>query len=135
MIPSGWNPTTSQLRQFAWAAPIGFGLLGFMIHRLGAPMYATWIGVGLGLVILVAGLAKPTSIRLVFALLMLVAMPIGWIVSNVFIAIFYYLLLTPLALVFRILGRDPLSVRTKSEATAWEPRRKHDGTASYYRQG
>jgi len=135
MIPGGFNPTTSQLRQFAWAAPIGFGLLGFLIHRFGAPMYSTWIGVGFGLVVLLAGLARPTSIRLVFLLLMLLAMPIGWVVSNVFIAIFYFLLLTPLALVFRIAGRDPLSVRTKAGATAWEPRRKHDGTASYYRQG
>jgi len=135
VIPSGGNPTTSQLRQFAWAAPIGFGLLGFMIHRLGAPMLATWIGVGFGLVILVAGVTRPTSIRLVFALLMLLAMPIGWIVSNVFIAIFYYLMLTPLALVFRLFGRDPLWVRTKSGASAWEPRRKHDDAASYYRQG
>lgn len=135
MIPSGWNPTTSQLRQFAWAAPIGFGLVGFAVHRLGAPMSATWIGVGFGIVILVAGLARPTSIRLVFALLMLLAMPIGWIVSNLFIAIFYYLLLTPLALVFRLFGRDPLSVRTKAGDTAWEPRHKRDGAASYYRQG
>ncbi len=135
MIPSGWSPTTSQLRQFAWTAPIGFGLLGFMIHRLGAPSLSTWIGLGVGIVILIAGLARPTSVRLVFALLMLIAMPIGWIVSNVFIAIFYFLLLTPLALVFRIFGRDPLSVRTKSGSSAWEPRRKHEGAASYYRQG
>ncbi len=135
MIPSGWNPTTSQLRQFAWAAPIGFGLLGFMIHRLGAPTVSAWIGLGLGLAILVAGLARPTSIRLVFALLMLIAMPIGWIVSNVFIGIFYFLMLTPLALVFRLVGRDPLGIRTKSGTSAWESRRQHDGAANYYRQG
>lgn len=135
MIAAAFQPTEKQLRQFAWAAPIGLTLLGFFVRRLGGPEWMPWAGLGIGLVLLLAGLARPTSIRLVFALAMLVAAPIGWIVSNVFLAIFFFLLLTPLALFFRMTGRDALGLRAKSGASSWAPRRHAGDAASYYRQG
>lgn len=135
MIPSAWNPTPKQLHQFAWAAPIGLTLLGWMFRRLGAPAWLPYAGLGLGLVLLLVGLTRPLALRFPYSFAMAVATPIGWIVSNVFVAIFYYLLLTPLGLFFRAIGRDPLGLRGKAGATAWSERRATEEATSYYRQG
>lgn len=135
MIAAAFQPTEKQLRQFAWAAPIGLALVGFFVRRLGGADWWPWAGLGLGLLMLAVGLARPTALRLPFALAMLVAAPIGWVVSNVFLAAFFFLFLTPLALFFRLIGRDALGVRKAAGATAWSVRRPAGDAASYYRQG
>jgi len=47
----------------------------------------------------------------------------------------YYLLFTPLALVFRLIGRDALSLKRRSDArTYWAPRNGTQEPRRYLRQ-
>ena len=39
---------------------------------------------------------------------MVLAFPIGWTVSQVMLALMFFGLFTPIGLVFRLIGRDPL---------------------------
>jgi hypothetical protein len=135
VIPGAFGATERQLRQFAWTAPVGLALVGYFVRRLGGPSIAPWIGLGAGLAILAAGLVRPTSLRLVFGLAMLVALPIGWLVSNVFLLVFWLVLIVPLALLFRLAGRDALAIRARGESSAWTPRQPPGDVGSYYRQG
>jgi hypothetical protein len=62
------------------------------------------------------GLTRPEWVRPIFVAWMALAFPIGWTVSRAVLALVYYGLFTPLGLVFRLLGRDPLR-RTRTPAS------------------
>jgi hypothetical protein len=64
-----------------------------------------------------------------------VAFPIGYVASHVILALGFYGLLTPVGLLFRVLGRDPLHPKFESDAaTYWVPRRPREAKTHYFRQ-
>lgn len=137
MIQIDWNPSRRQLRQFAWACPVGFTLIGVMLRNVGAREWWWWpaTGLALGLVLLGVGLVRPLALRPIYAAALAIAMPIGWVISNLLVAVFFFLLITPLALLFRAIRRDALSLRARGAATHWHVRPPNDDPRSYYRQG
>ena len=54
------------------------------------------------------GLLWPRVIRPVYVGWMVLAFPIGWTVSQAMLAVMFYGLFTPIGLLFRLIGRDPL---------------------------
>ncbi|HEB53420.1 MAG TPA: hypothetical protein ENI87_09225 [bacterium] len=111
MIKLDFNPDRNALRQFAWIALVGLPLLVYVVLKIVGvaswthpAMYVAY-GVAVGqLVLLLAGV--PILARVLFVALTLVAFPIGMIVSTVLVAFVYYLVLTPIGLFFRLIGRD-----------------------------
>jgi hypothetical protein len=64
-----------------------------------------------------------------------VAFPLGWLVSQLVLAILFYGVFTPLALVFRLIGRDALALKKPSgEATFWRPKPTPSDPRRYFRQ-
>jgi hypothetical protein len=62
-------------------------------------------------------------------------LPIGLVVSFVMLGLFYFLLITPLGLVFRLLGRDPLHRRFDPKAeTYWVEHQPADRPERYFQQ-
>jgi len=107
----GPDLSQSTLRQFAglWLAFLG-GLAVFHGVWGGRPTLAKVLAV-VALVPGVAGLIRPGSIRWLFKLAMAIATPIGWVVSNVLLAVIFYVVITPVAWVFKIMRRDALARR------------------------
>jgi hypothetical protein len=52
---------------------------------------------------------------------MAVGRVLGWINSRIILSIFFYMILTPVGILFRLLGKDPM-------------RRRYDPAAGSYRQ-
>jgi len=128
------KPTPRVLRQFAAAWLIFFLALAvvqlFLRHR------ATAAGV-LSVVALIglAGLLKPSAVRWLFMGATVAAFPIGWVVTQVVLAVMFYAVLTPLALVFRLRGRDELQLRPKPEQTSfWITRHPERDVRRYLKQ-
>jgi hypothetical protein len=66
---------------------------------------------------------------------MTAAAPIGWSLSHVVLAAVYYLVLTPIGLVMRAAGRDPLARRfDRAAASYWIKRDPQVSTERYFRQ-
>ena len=54
---------------------------------------------------------------------MVLAFPIGWTVSQAMLALMFYGLFTPIGLLFRLIGRDPLQLSRRSGLeTYWTPK-------------
>jgi len=134
MIEPNWYPTKKQLRQFAVISLAGFGLVGAVLKwRFGletAPI-VLWAA---GILTFVAGMASPAAVLPVYTLLMAVSMPIGWAVSNLFLRIIFYVIMTPFGLVLRATGRDPLRLRKPLTDSYWRDHKRRDKLSSYYRQ-
>jgi hypothetical protein len=131
----GPQVTSRTLRQFAglWLAFFG----GFAVWEyLGRdrPMAAVVLAI-LAVSVGFLGLAVPTAIQPVFMGLMAVTRPIGWVVSRVLLLILYYGVFTPVALLFRLMGRDALHRRRPSGVeTYWQVKPAPAEMASYFRQ-
>jgi hypothetical protein len=134
MIAPSWYPSRRQLRQFAVICVFGFGLIALLVWSQTGSTRAPMILAGVGVAAFLVGLPFPTAIRPLYALLMAIALPIGWVLSNILLMIIFYLAFTPLGLVFRLMGRDPLRIRKPIVDSYWIDHPPRTDAASYYRQ-
>ncbi|MEZ5966585.1 MAG: SxtJ family membrane protein [Planctomycetota bacterium] len=136
MLKLDLNPKDSQLRQFAWVSLIGFPLIGWvLLHwRFGFSTTVAWSLTAVGALVFVLGMASTKAIKPLFVGLMLIAVPIGIALSTVVLGLLYYLLFTPVALLFKVMGRDKLNRRLDPQAaTYWVERKTAIPAARYLR--
>jgi polyferredoxin len=129
------NVTPRMLRQFAGLWLLFFAALAAWEyfgrgHTTSAAVFAA-----LALVVGPAGIVMPQLIRPLFALLMAIVTPIGWVVSTVLLSLLFYGIFTPVALLFRLIGRDALVRRSRPPGeTYWLPKPAIDDPRRYFRQ-
>ncbi|MCG8416804.1 MAG: SxtJ family membrane protein [Proteobacteria bacterium] len=134
MIEPVWFPTDKQLRQFAVVSLFGFAMIGALAHcNFGwhNASYALW---AIGAMTFAVGLALPRAVFPVYGVLMLIALPIGLVISAVLMRVLFYVVMTPLGLLFRLFRRDPLRLNKPALDSYWIARDKKVDPASYYRQ-
>lgn len=126
--------STKTLRQFAGLWTVFFlGLACWFVFVRENAMSALICG-GLALLLGPAGLAKPTIIRPVFAILTTLTTPIGWLVSQVMLLCLFYGVFTPVGLCFRLFGRSALSRRYRpGQSTYWKQKPSSADANSYFR--
>ncbi len=109
LIEIQWHPTAKQLRVFGVGGLLASIAAALVLH-FGWGLAALWAIVVLaaGAALCLCSLISPAAARILYISLTLVAMPIGFVISFMLLAAFYFLLLTPVALVFRLIGRDAL---------------------------
>ena len=129
------NPSTRTLRQFAglWILFMGgLALWQYTVHaRTGLAVVLAVLAVTVGPV----GLAFPRLVRPVFVTWLTLAFPIGWVVSRIILMILFWGVITPIAVVMRLSGRDVLGLRRRpGTATYWTTKERPIGVGSYFRQ-
>ncbi len=124
-------PSRRQLRHFGWLLSL---VLAVAAARLApAPVALAIEAVAAALFALAT--IWPASLWPLAAGLTVLTAPLGWVVGRLLLALVYYGLLTPLSVVMRLLGRDPLQRRFEPEvATYWQPRRPTADKRRYFRQ-
>jgi hypothetical protein len=127
-------PKPKVLRQFA-----GLWLMFFC----GVAAWRVWHGhadpraaveAAAGVVVGVMGLVRPSAIRPIYTGWMIAAFPIGWTVSRVMVLLMFYVVFTPVALIFRLMGRDALQVRRSQGSSYWSVKNKAGAAETYLRQ-
>lgn len=128
------SPSRRELTVFglAWLVILGFwsGLLWSRGHRLGGEAMAA-----LAAAVPLAGLVVPGLLRRVFVAVSLVTYPIGYVTSYVVLALVYFAVLTPIGLVMRLFGQDPLCRRLDPASVSyWVTRSPARRASDYFRQ-
>jgi formate-dependent nitrite reductase membrane component NrfD len=128
-------PSTTNVRQFAGAWLVFFSALGAHQyfarghHRLGFVLIVTALVIG------IPGLIRPSAIRWLFVTWMLAAFPIGWLVSQIMMALMFYGLVTPVAFIFRLRRRDLLQRKpAPNRSSFWTPKQTPRDIRSHFRQ-
>lgn len=129
------NLTTRALRQFAAAWLIlflAFGTHQYLVrghHQFGLALGLAAVAVGL------PGLIWPVAIRWLFVGWMVLAFPIGWLISQITLILLFYGVITPIAVFFRWRGRDVLRRKPAPDrATFWTPKHFPKDMRSYFHQ-
>jgi hypothetical protein len=129
-----WRPDARELRRFAVAMLIGFTVLGLLTAwrggEIGTASIVLWsIGVVLAIAAFIPGLG-----RLAYLAVYLPTSIIGYVVSNVLLALMFFLLITPLGIILKLMGKDLLQQRRQKDTTQWTPIKAVKTEDSYYRQ-
>lgn len=139
MLKPNFHPEPRVLRQFAVFAIVGLPLLAALVLRmLGTFAWthpALYVAAGLGLLQFVLFAARvPAPARWLYVGLTVVALPIGFVLSQVLMAVIYYFVITPIGLVFRLIGRDAMGrKREPQRASYWHDRGPMRKPSSYFR--
>ena len=118
------RPTTStprQLRQFAAAIMAAAAIAAWRLwSRAPAPGLLATALVAVAMILGVIGLVAPRRIEWLFRALMAITWPIGLVVSELMLVVLYFGVITPIGLLMRAVGRDPLSrAIDKRSPTYW----------------
>ncbi|MDQ6888356.1 MAG: SxtJ family membrane protein [Gemmatimonadota bacterium] len=132
---SGKGPS---MRIFGVVMLVGFGVLGGLSlltwRRTGAPwrLVAGYILVGLGGAIFLWSLVAPRSLPPVYRAWMALGQGMGTVVSTVLLGVLYYVVVTPVGLLMRVTGTDPVERRvTRGDGSYWKVHDKPDAAADY----
>ena len=138
------NPDEETLRQFGYIALGGFGLLAAAAYTetlifsfgLGAARSAVAASLlGLGVLSALLSLVAPRANRAIYVGLSVVAFPIGFVISHIVLALIFFVLISPIALAFRIARRNELRLGSDPATTSyWSPVRPRRASESYFSQ-
>ena len=129
-----FNPTEKTLRQFAGLFLIIFSVLAVVEIELRHRSQLGLIYAALAVAIGPLGLLQPRLVRPIWVAWSVIAFPIGWVVSTVFLAVLFYGVFTPVGLAFRLTGRDVLALRRVETRSYWKPRHAPRSKREYFRQ-
>lgn len=115
-----WNPDKKQLHTFGLAALLAGVSLSLLLYLLkGLAVQKALIIFAIGLFIFICSRTSHKLTKSIYLGLTLATLPIGLAISFIVLASFYFLLLTPLALIFRLIGRDVLGLKFDSAANSY----------------
>jgi hypothetical protein len=136
LVKINWKPTRKDIRIFGAAA--------LLISVVAASVFYFFKGLGLywAVLIFIVGLVTFACCmfswklgKTIYLTLTFLTLPIGWVVNFVILFLFYFLLITPLGLFFRLTGRDVMGRRFDPNAKSyWQPHCSSDAPERYFRQ-
>ncbi len=135
MIEINWNPSRKELRVFAILEVIFFGIVAWLLYAKTGSQTVAFTTFGIAAIVGIVGFCLPKFMRIVYVVWMAAVMPIGLVVSHLLLGFAFFLVLTPIGLVMRLIGHDPLQRQFDKDATTyWIPRPTNQDSKRYFRQ-
>ncbi len=137
---TNWHPNLNERRSFARTMAIGFAVIKIALRL------AAWLHIiapkphlseflTYGILVGVALWIFPAVAKPFYLLWFFVACCIGIVMSNVLVAAFFFLVITPIGVLMRAFGRDPLQKKwDPTRPTYWRDAEKSVDPARYFRQ-
>jgi len=129
------NPSKKELAWFGVMFLVFFGLIGGLVwwrFEAQGAAYGLW---GVAAAVTAVYYAVPSTRLPIYLGWLYAAFPIGWVISHLVMGFIYYLVLTPFALVFKLIGRDALERKVdKNAKTYWVEHRTGGDPQRYFKQ-
>jgi len=106
-----------ELRRFGWVVSGGFAILAGIIRWRSGEWGNLPIGlIVLALILLAFSIVAPTKLARFHTVWMAIGHGIGWFNTRLILGAFFYLVMTPVGLVMRAFGNDPMKRNERSES-------------------
>lgn len=136
LVSVNWNPSHKDLNGFRWISVIATLSIAVLLYTLKG-VDVRWCAaiVAFGALIWLSGLVSLALTRYVYVALVAVTLPIGFVVSLILMSAFYFGLITPVGLIFRLIGRDVLCRKFDPKASSyWVPHQQTKKVERYFQQ-
>ena len=111
----------NELRKFGIALSAALSLWGLIFLRLGRHFYLYFFA--FSIIFLFLTLVLPLLLKPVHKIWMFIAMAISWLLTMLTLSVLFYLVITPIALLIKISGKDFLNRKfSGSTASYWIPK-------------
>ncbi len=111
--------TEKDLRQFGITLGVILGTVG-LVHFMKGHVSACQRFLVLSALSVIAGLFVPGILKPVYIVFIKIAHAIGWFNTRVILAFLYFFILTPIGLIARLLGKDPMDRKIdKKKESYW----------------
>ena len=136
LIEVNWQPGTKDLRSFGTIAIIATAVIAVLLYLIKGLPLAWCISItAVGVVIFISSRVSVKLTKGIYISFTLLTLPIGMAVSFLLMGAFYYLVLTPVGLFFRLTGRDVLNRKFEPNSnTYWIKRSRKEDLNHYFRQ-
>ena len=132
LVTINWHPDRKELRKFGLTVLIGFLILGGLAF-FKKPAAARWLW-GIGVVLGGIGITGRKIVLPFYLAWMGVAFAIGNLMSRVLLFVIYAGVVTPLAILMKLLGQDRLRLRRRDACSYWEDIKPHRSERASYEQ-
>lgn len=128
------NPNNRLLRQFAGLWILFFSAIALSQQFRSANTTAAVVVGILALVVGIPGLLFPRVLKPIFVGWMILAFPIGWLVSHVILFLIFWSVFVPIGFILRRMGHDPLRLRKPEIDSYWEQKTQQTSLRRYLKQ-
>jgi hypothetical protein len=122
---------TAKLKRFGFTMAVPLALIAgllFWKHRAAAPYWA-----GLAVLFAGLGLVLPRVLRPLYVVWMTLAYYFSFVMSYVILTLFFFLIMTPVSIILRVLGKDPMHRRFPGkESSYWVSAQNYENTIERY---
>jgi Saxitoxin biosynthesis operon protein SxtJ len=139
-----YNPPPRTLRNFGIIGLVAFGTMAALAHQriwpfaeisANAGQLTAYMAGGLAAYCGLFAVAAPAGLRWLYIALTVISFPIGFVMSYVVMSIMFFLIITPIGIIMRMMGRDALRLKFNAQATThWIPRNPPASVKRYFRQ-
>jgi hypothetical protein len=120
------NPETKEIRNFGLLfAALGVFAGAFMVWK---ENHNFWIAFGLAGIFLLTGLLLPRLLGPFYRVWMRFAGLLAWVNTRVLLTVFFFVVLTPIALMMKLFGKDLLNQKFDRSAQSYWVKRTGPGT-------
>jgi hypothetical protein len=103
-----WHAGSLRAAQYVWIAGAALTAAFYAFRPLRLPLYHAW---------------------------MTLVAPIGWLISHVLLGTVYYIILTPIGMILRLIGNDPMDRDpNRARGSYWIARQPQQAVQRYFRQ-
>ncbi len=136
LVSVNWNPDPKSLHGFRLVSVGATLIMATLLYTLKHVDIRWCVAIaGAGGFIWLSGLVSLKLTRYIYVTLTALTLPVGFVVSLVLMGVFYFGLITPLGLVFRLIGRDILCRRFDPEArTYWVDHQQTSNMERYFQR-
>ncbi|MCF8033695.1 MAG: hypothetical protein K9K66_05545 [Desulfarculaceae bacterium] len=113
----GLDPGRKDLRNLGLVFLAALGLIAGLMAYKGNPAWP-WLA-GAAVLFGAWGLVWPAGLRPLYMVWMSLALVLGAMVSRIILTVLFYLVVTPIGLVLRAMGKDLLDLKLKDRESYW----------------
>ena len=110
------------LKKFGFT--IGFILMMIGLFLFVREKYSFIYFFSIGLIFICLGIITPIALKTVYKIWMTFAIIIGWVMTRVILSVLFYLIISTIGIFARLVGKDFLNLKSKSNESYWNIRNK-----------
>lgn len=135
MINLNLSPSEKELKQFAFGQLIFCLVISAWLFFFRESQTAPAVIMAVSVCLFILSRINPGVLKYPFLVLSIVAFPIGWVISHVVLTVVYFLVITPIGLIMKIAGYDPLERKLDPKAESyWKKRDEKGALERYFKQ-